>query len=200
MRGVMLCFAGALLAASFAVSSAAPSPEIQSLLALEEKQNDQCRGGSGDSPATQQACDARDVTEKRLNALGYCYGEPGQYEYQKEWQICASSRLPAPLPLKWSKSLEPDGHVWPDGHTCANVIETPDGFLAVREGPAASYRVVGNLRPNDFIDVAACTKASCGSNPWRQISYTSSGRDREQSLQGWVNARYLHQTACLDEP
>lgn len=199
MRGVVAWIAGALLLASSVEGSAAPSPEIQSLLATEEKQNDQCRDGSGDSAATQQACDAREVTDKRLNALGYCYGEPGQYEYQKTWHACAASRMPAPLPLRWSKSLEPDGHVWPDGHTCAKVIETPDGFLAVRTGPAASNGVVDNLRPNDFIDVAACTKASCANNPWRQISYTASGQGR-QSLQGWVNARYLKQVACLDEP
>jgi hypothetical protein len=189
MRGVMLTI-GAILMTFPLAHAADPSSQIQSLLALGAKQNDQCGDRTGDSPATQRACDAHNATARRLDTLGYCYGEPDQFKYRKTRHPCAE-------PIKWSRSREPDGHVWPDGHTCATVMETPDRFLAVRSGPAARYPQVGALRPNDFVDVTACKASTCHSSAWRQISLNAGD---ERSLRGWVNARFLHQTACLDEP
>ena len=104
--------------------------------------------------------------------------------------------------LPWSRSLEPDGHVWPDGHTCAYVIATADNFLAVRSGPGVTYSLAGKLKPNDFVDVSACVTQSCKAGPWRVIEHIdwSSDGDGEHPIRGWVNGRLLRQTACLDEP
>ena len=52
--------------------------------------NSACRGGSGDNPATLQACDARDAAFDSLDALGWCYGEPGQAGFETEWHRCTS--------------------------------------------------------------------------------------------------------------
>lgn len=73
--------------------AAADPAEVHSLLKLEATQNEKCRGGSGDDPATQSACDARDITVRRLNSLGYCYGKVGQYGYQMSWHRCGPSSL-----------------------------------------------------------------------------------------------------------
>lgn len=50
--------------------------------------NGRCRGGSGDDPATDKACEARDALGRRLEALGRCYGRQGEAGYQKRWHRC----------------------------------------------------------------------------------------------------------------
>ena len=52
--------------------------------------NSACRGGSGDDPATMQACDAREAASDSLEALGWCYGESGQAGFEMEWHRCTS--------------------------------------------------------------------------------------------------------------
>lgn len=72
-----------------AASAATPPPkDVAQLIASEQKLNDKCRGGSGDDPATQKACDQRDALDKKLQSRGWCYGRPDQAEYQKTWQPC----------------------------------------------------------------------------------------------------------------
>lgn len=56
-------------------------------------QNGKCRGSSGDSQETWQACDARDHTQKSLAASGWCYGRQGEYGYQMEWHRCEARSL-----------------------------------------------------------------------------------------------------------
>ncbi|MEO5334670.1 MAG: hypothetical protein H7839_21860 [Magnetococcus sp. YQC-5] len=65
-----------------------PPKEIAGLLALWDKLNDRCRGGSGDDQKTWDACDERERTGDQLKARGWCYGEPGQFGYQMEWHKC----------------------------------------------------------------------------------------------------------------
>jgi hypothetical protein len=112
------------------------------------------------------------------------------------------SQLALAEPLTWHKSLEPDGHTWPDGHTCAHVVATSDGFLAVRAKPGAGYTLVGKLKPGSFLDVDPCHSDSCSANSWREIGWNDPQSDSngDHSLRGWVNAKYLRQVACLDEP
>jgi len=89
----------------------------------------------------------------------------------------------------------------PDGHTCAVVENVPDGFLAVRNGPAARYAEVGRLEPGAFVDVDACRAGACSSS-WRQIEHIDwkSDRDGRSPLKGWVNSKYLNRVDCGDEP
>lgn len=51
-------------------------------------QNTQCRGGSGNSDETLQACDRREAIGAKLEAVGWCYGRPGEYGYQMNWHRC----------------------------------------------------------------------------------------------------------------
>jgi hypothetical protein len=89
----------------------------------------------------------------------------------------------------------------PDGHSCAIVVTTSDGFLSVRKDPSAGRAEVSRLKPGDFVDVSACSVANC-SGSWRRISYVDWSRDNDGThpLEGWVNARYLKHVACGDEP
>lgn len=70
-------------------SGSAPKPvSVHDLLAAEEKANETCRGGSGDSPATQRACAERDSYVEKLRSRGWCYGTEEQTEADKTWQLC----------------------------------------------------------------------------------------------------------------
>ncbi|MCC4258588.1 MULTISPECIES: hypothetical protein [Sphingobium] len=50
--------------------------------------NEQCRGGSGDDPATLKACEDREDATTRLQNAGICYGEAGQSGYQMTIHRC----------------------------------------------------------------------------------------------------------------
>jgi hypothetical protein len=56
--------------------------------------NSQCRGGSGDDPATQRACDQRDALTRQLAETGWCFGrkdDPDAAAYQ--WHRCTPYSL-----------------------------------------------------------------------------------------------------------
>ena len=79
-------------AATLAVAPAAHKPpaNVRALLKTESQLDDKCRGGSGDSPATQKACAQRDQAVVKLRRLGWCYGngDANQIEADKVWQKC----------------------------------------------------------------------------------------------------------------
>jgi hypothetical protein len=52
--------------------------------------NNQCRGGSGDDPATKRACDERNLVDAALYAHGYCY--VGNSGFQQRWEMGPPSR------------------------------------------------------------------------------------------------------------
>jgi hypothetical protein len=94
VKQTLLPFAVALVLAQTVVASAATTPPkaIQQLIASERKLNDKCRGGSGDDPATQKACDQRDALDRKLQSAGWCYGRPDQIEADKTWQPCPKQK------------------------------------------------------------------------------------------------------------
>ncbi|SCM79507.1 conserved hypothetical protein [uncultured Pleomorphomonas sp.] len=51
-------------------------------------ENGKCRGGSGASDETEKACRRREVIGAKLDAVGWCYGHPGEYGYQTNWHRC----------------------------------------------------------------------------------------------------------------
>ncbi|WP_245586687.1 hypothetical protein [Pleomorphomonas oryzae] len=51
-------------------------------------ENARCRGGSGDSSETWKACDRRKAISAKLEAVGWCYGRPGEAGYQMNWHRC----------------------------------------------------------------------------------------------------------------
>ncbi|WP_454816574.1 hypothetical protein [Labrys neptuniae] len=56
--------------------------------------NSQCRGGSGDDPATLRACGQRDALTRQLGKAGWCFGrkdDPDAASYQ--WHRCTAKSL-----------------------------------------------------------------------------------------------------------
>ncbi len=78
-------------------ASTAPDDEehVNALKKREDQLNDKCRGGSGDDPATEKACDDRDKVFAQLKDAGWCWGTPDQIEADKTWVKCGGSNTPA---------------------------------------------------------------------------------------------------------
>jgi len=64
--------------------TSASAPD-RALLRQEGALNEKCRDGSGDDPATQRACSARDQAVQTLKARGWHFGTPDQIEADKQW-------------------------------------------------------------------------------------------------------------------
>lgn len=76
-----------------AADDPAPAAAAAELLNTWLRQNEDCRGGSGDDPATDVACEARERTGEALTRAGWCYGENAAYGYQMEWLPCGSPKF-----------------------------------------------------------------------------------------------------------
>ncbi|MBO0128989.1 hypothetical protein [Agrobacterium sp. OT33] len=61
------------------------------LIAQWADQNAACRGGSGDLPETNVACERREAIGDKLEAVGWCYGREGEYGYQMRWHACEAT-------------------------------------------------------------------------------------------------------------
>jgi hypothetical protein len=87
---LLSCTLLAQTAGATVASAASPPPNVRALLKTEHRLDDKCRGGSGDSPATQKACEQRDAIVVKLQKLGWCFGngDPNQIEADKFWQKC----------------------------------------------------------------------------------------------------------------
>lgn len=65
-----------------------PTGADKSLIDQMEKLNSQCRGGSGDNPATMKACDQRDAVMAQITRRGWCWGPDSVPEASKGWIRC----------------------------------------------------------------------------------------------------------------
>jgi hypothetical protein len=75
---------------------AAPEQQSQATAELIKRwydANSRCRGGSGDSSATEAACRERDGYDELLSALGQCYGRKGQIGAEMKWHFCGPDSL-----------------------------------------------------------------------------------------------------------
>lgn len=72
----------------FQIKMATPPPEVAALMKQEEQLNNQCRGGSGDLPATKEACNRRETLLSNIAEKGWCWGKDGQFGHEKNWSKC----------------------------------------------------------------------------------------------------------------
>lgn len=86
----------AIVFASVSISAyAVPASELRmpsnarTLAARIDKLDDQCRGGSGDVPSTQRACDQREKLLPKLTKLGWCWGHANDIDADRDWVRCA---------------------------------------------------------------------------------------------------------------
>jgi hypothetical protein len=86
-------FAGILCVALTGVAHSQSRNDPETMITLWTQANSQCRGGSGDNPATKAACTERDGYKRRLDQLNWCYGKKGQAGFEMRWHRCdADSR------------------------------------------------------------------------------------------------------------
>lgn len=71
-----------------APQSPASDKRPDGLLKLEDAANDLCRSGTDATVALDQICAVRDDIDNKLKEVGWCYGQPDQAEYQKNWHAC----------------------------------------------------------------------------------------------------------------
>jgi hypothetical protein len=88
-RGLMLACVAIPL---FAVPAVA-QVNAETLIRMEREANGRCRGGSGDSQETWEACGARDAYGRVLAMLGWCYGRQGEAGYQMNWHRCQANSI-----------------------------------------------------------------------------------------------------------
>ena len=86
---------------------------------------------------------------------------------------------------------------------CAVVAPTPDGFLALREGPGTSFRIIVQLKPYDLllVDTGSCRNGLCDeTGRWLfvvEVPRIDGPTSEVKSFtQGWVRARYIRQIVC----
>lgn len=72
----------------FQIKKTTPPPDVALLIKQEEQLNNQCRDGSGDLPATMEACNQRETLLPKIAAKGWCWGKDGQFGYEKNWSKC----------------------------------------------------------------------------------------------------------------
>lgn len=63
-------------------------PDVAQLTLQWDSLNDQCRGGSGDSPATAKSCEAREATYKAIRDRGWCWGHKDDISSERRWTPC----------------------------------------------------------------------------------------------------------------
>jgi hypothetical protein len=75
-----------------------------------------------------------------------------------------------------------------------NVLESPDGFVALRAGPSAGARLVARMKAGDEVQILLGRKGN-----WEEV-YHWRGLDRHNDetrtnkRHGWVNTRYIDDT------
>ena len=82
-----------LLLSCLAFPALAQTDRAEALLAWQQDANTRCRGGSGDSQATWQACGERDAYSRVLNSMGWCYGRSGEIGANMSWHRCQANSI-----------------------------------------------------------------------------------------------------------
>jgi hypothetical protein len=68
------------------------------IIADYKEENGLCRGGSGGSVDTLDACDRRDRIAKMLERAGWCHGKIGEPENTQKWHRCEFTSIHSSTP------------------------------------------------------------------------------------------------------
>jgi len=90
---------------------------------------------------------------------------------------------------------------------CAVIERTDDGFVTVREGPAANYSARGMLVPSDqlWMDTRHCRsdfgREFCDEKgAWLFVERVFPNGDPSRSkIKGWVNSHFIRQIGCTND-
>jgi Bacterial SH3 domain len=84
--------------------------------------------------------------------------------------------------------------------SCAVVLNTPDGFLALREGPGTQFRIKDKLRPSQPVGITTedCNWHRHGNvtcNKWVKV-FRLDGQTPTSGWAGWVRSKYIQLIAA----
>jgi hypothetical protein len=86
---------GVVIAAILPTHKQASDEDVKSLIAQEEKLDEQCRDGpasnAAEMEATQKICNQRDPIVSKIMALGWCWGHGEQIDADRKWEPCQSA-------------------------------------------------------------------------------------------------------------
>ena len=78
--------------------------------------------------------------------------------------------------------------------SCAVVLNTPDGFLALREGPGTQFRIKDKLRPSQIVGITTedCIWHRPGNVTCKKwVKVKAFLADDETPTPGWVRSKYI---------
>jgi hypothetical protein len=81
------------IVACLGTAQAATQNGVQQLLDRQRYYDELCRGMLGDDLHMVEACDIRDRLDRKLNALGWCFGRHGQPVSEMAWHACEDDSL-----------------------------------------------------------------------------------------------------------
>ena len=87
------CVAIVALVAHMATAHATAHEDVKQLLDRQRFYDELCRGMLGDDLHMVEACNLRNDYERRLNAMGWCFGRKGQTLSEIAWHECRDDSL-----------------------------------------------------------------------------------------------------------
>jgi hypothetical protein len=85
-----------------------------------------------------------------------------------------------------------------DGFGCAVVKQTPDGFVSLRRSASVSASTVARLKPYEILMIEV---SDCENGAWASVAAVPrldgfSKSVKPHGTTGWVNKRFIEETAC----
>ena len=86
---------------------------------------------------------------------------------------------------------------------CAVVLQSPGGFLALREGPGTQFKMLAKLHRGDYLEThtGPCDEVNghtiCNRN-WTHVEEVYS-EGKPLNLKGWVLTRYTQGFLCPEQ-
>ncbi|MET4576751.1 hypothetical protein [Ottowia thiooxydans] len=120
-------------------SSKAAQQPIEALLSEIDTLNDLCRGGSGSTPKTSQACEKRDDKSLEAEKRGWCWGPQAAIGANQHWMRCSDDKTTENAPATFRDAAASSGT---SGRSTA-MPETGDSQLAVQATAPAKRQWFG---------------------------------------------------------
>lgn len=163
--------------------------EPSRVIAQWQEENGLCRGGSGNSDETTEACGRRDSIAAKLQNVGWCYGRPGEYGYQMHWHPCDESSNTNKQAAMVQKAKDLDGPAFRVSEVYRGKLQLPDfrkrdrafnSFRTrIRDGMKSGPNFAGRYSVIQFGCGTGCSMVIVGDN--------KTGRPKDFPLGGEAN-------------
>jgi hypothetical protein len=131
--------------------------------------NEQCRGGSGDNPATHRACDRREAVYDSIEKKGWCWGPNEVSNADKNWIQCGdmggqkskTARMPSKLEAPPETSIAKSKTAPPSGDTFSSLP-----YCSVK---SAAYKAAAQYRDQAVSPQDAWAKDMSIDDQWHYV-------------------------------